>query len=243
MLEVLGNFSRVTTRPGHQPVAGIVPLTGPLDTFLEGHSLLLSASMGSMLDALQADTPRKMTQTATPIDMAAGTYMILAVWKKYAVVPIIASTTVYPIATLQIPPIPAPRSPRMNASYRNIRRTSPRSVPIESRIPISSIRSLTDIIITLKILTAATRREIPPIAMMNVVTVLKADVSVASGEVASLILTAWGFRLGVNLCVNCIFYIAYVVDIVNYDIHLGPLIFPAILVSVPLTAHNDPVVR
>jgi len=47
--------------------------------------------------------------------MAAGTYRILAGWKRYAVVPIIASTTVYPMRRLLTPPIPAPRSPRMNA--------------------------------------------------------------------------------------------------------------------------------
>ena len=44
-----------------------------------------------------------MTQTTTPISMAAGTYRILAGWKKYAVVPIIASTTEYPMIRLLAP--------------------------------------------------------------------------------------------------------------------------------------------
>ena len=54
-------------------------------------------------------------------------------------------------------------------------------------MPISWIRSETDIIITLKMLTAATRSEIPPMAMIKVVTVPRAAVSVASCEVASRI--------------------------------------------------------
>jgi S-ribosylhomocysteine lyase LuxS involved in autoinducer biosynthesis len=52
------------------------------------------ASMGSMLDALHAGYMPETIQTTTPMSMATGTYMILAGSKKYAVVPIIASTTV-----------------------------------------------------------------------------------------------------------------------------------------------------
>src|SRR5208337_1748664 len=159
-----------------------------------GYSLL-SASIGSIFDALHAGYIPEITQTTTPTAIAAGTYRMLAGWKKYAVVPIIASTTVYPMRTLHTPPIPAPSSPRMNASYKNIRRTSPFSVPIERRMPISWIRSETDIIITLNILTAATRSDIPPIAIINVVTVLSVEVSVASCEEASLILTDGVFEL------------------------------------------------
>src|SRR5208337_3870834 len=96
---------------------------------------------------------------------------------------------------LMIPPTTAPIRPRMRASYRNILRTSPFSVPIESRIPISWTRSLTDIIITLKMLTAATTRELPPIAMMNVVIVPRVLVIVESRELASLMRITSVFRL------------------------------------------------
>ncbi|OQA56656.1 MAG: hypothetical protein BWY45_01746 [Euryarchaeota archaeon ADurb.Bin294] len=50
----------------------------------------------------------------------------------------------------------------------NMLLTSARFVPIDLRIPISRYRSMTDIIMTLKMDTPATMREIPPIAMVKV---------------------------------------------------------------------------
>ena len=92
-------------------------------------------------------------------------------------------------------------------------------------------------------LTAATRREIAPIAMMNVVTVPSADVSVASWCRGIPDPDRRGLRVGVDLRVDGVFYVTDVVDIVDDDVHLGPLVFPAVLVSIPLVVHNDPVVR
>ena len=50
----------------------------------------------------------------------------------------------------------------------NIQRTSFLRVPSERMIPISLIRSVTDIIMMFKILIPATRREIPPITVVKV---------------------------------------------------------------------------
>ena len=145
--------------------------------------------------------------------------------------------------TLQIPPIPTKRNPRINASYRNIRRISPFSVPMESRIPISSIRSLTDIIITLKILTAATRRENPAdrhnkrrygAQCRGFCRKLRCGIPDPDNR---------GFRISVKLRIDCRFYVTDVVNIVDYDIYLAPFIFPAILVGIPVIVHNDAVVR
>ena len=114
---------------------------------------------------------------------------------------------------------------------------------MESRIPISCIRSLTDIIITLKILTAATRSAIAPIASMNIVSVLNVAVSVSSCEVASVIRTAGDFCIGVDLRVKLLFNCGNVIGVFHDHIDLGILVLATILVSIPLAVHDDPVIR
>jgi hypothetical protein len=75
----------------------------------------------------------------------------------------------YPAIILNTPPITLPITPRIAASYMNILITSRFWVPILRIIPISLIRSVTDIIMILNIETPATIMEIPPIAVTNVV--------------------------------------------------------------------------
>jgi len=76
---------------------------------------------------------------------------------------------------LRIIPIPAPRRPMSAASYINIRRISFFWVPMLRRTPISLILSVTDIIMMLKMETAATRREMLAIMVAKLVMVERVD--------------------------------------------------------------------
>src|SRR5665647_135804 len=101
----------------------------------------------------------------------------------------------YPAIILKTPPMMLPTMPRIAASYMNMLITSLFWVPILRMIPISLMRSVTDIIMILKIETPATIMEIPPIADTNVVTAPNAEKIDASVALLSITLTTLSLSL------------------------------------------------
>ncbi len=95
----------------------------------------------------------------------------------------------YPASILNTPPMRLPTVPRIAASNMNMLITSRFWVPILRMMPISLMRSVTDIIMILKIETPATIMEIPPIAVTNVVIAPNAEKIVARVALLSMTVT------------------------------------------------------
>ena len=166
---------------------------------------------GSVFDALQAGT--RGTTTTTPIDIADGTYRILAARRN---TPWCRSLPPPPCILwlyCRIPPSPGPKDPRINASYMKH--------PAHFALPDGE--QDTNLLYSfthghhhhIKNTRRSTRREIQPIAVMNVVTVLE-PVHLLDCDVG-ILTRMMGFAL-VLTRIDCRFYVTDVINVVDDDI-------------------------